>query len=494
MRVLLVALVLWSLVPMGVAQIPAVAVDTFQAPPDPHWSPIAVGDVKAAYRLLKDNHPGAATEFNDSEFVRRLDAAYTEALRRAAKVVSYQGYLATLAGFATVMGDKHIWSRPTFVVNLPRWPEFLVSKRGDNWVVTDTEQSQSVLKGATLLSCDGEAAAELARKNLAGFHAVWSVGAQQFQSAPWLFVDEGNPFIKRPGSCVFDQGGQQVTVTLNWMRIKRENLLPRLKAAGGAGAAGFGLRRLGDGYWIALQDLMSDKALGVVKAVEQQKESLRDARFVVLDMRGNGGGSSEMGHQIAVSLLGEAAVDARLGPTTSNECGTGEVWRATKDNLAQLEFMRTAPFVVNGGAEIQRLMAQLADEVRTALAAGREFSAPLHCAPPPKPAGSEAPPPLMKGRLILLTDNACFSSCLDVTEDFRDLGALHVGQTTDADTRFMEVREQYLPSGYSLFSTLQAVSSDVPRGLGPYDPKVVYDGDIADTAALEAWITHTVLQ
>lgn len=100
----------------------------------------------------------------------------------------------------------------------------------------------------------------------------------------------------------------------------------------------------------------------------------------------------------------------------------------------------------------------------------------------------------MKGRLILLTDNACFSSCLDVTEDFRDLGALHVGQTTDADTRFMEVREQYLPSGYSLFSTLQAVSSDVPRGLGPYDPKVVYDGDIADTAALEAWITHTVLQ
>jgi hypothetical protein len=63
----------------------------------------------------------------------------------------------------------------------------------------------------------------------------------------------------------------------------------------------------------------------------------------------------------------------------------------------------------------------------------------------------------MKGRLILLTDNLCFSSCLVVTDDFRTLGAFHIGQTTDAATHFNEVREQYLPSGYSLFSTLQFV-------------------------------------
>jgi hypothetical protein len=101
----------------------------------------------------------------------------------------------------------------------------------------------------------------------------------------------------------------------------------------------------------------------------------------------------------------------------------------------------------------------------------------------------------MKGRLVLLTDNACFSSCLEVTDDFRALGALHVGQTTDADTRFSEVREQYLPSGYSLFSTLQAVSiSSTPVGVGPYDPAVVYNGNIADTAALESWITSNVLR
>ncbi|MGA8618132.1 MAG: hypothetical protein WB660_06370 [Candidatus Sulfotelmatobacter sp.] len=38
-----------------------------------------------------------------------------------------------------------------------------------------------------------------------------------------------------------------------------------------------------------------------MKAVEDQKIALRDASFVVLDLRGNRGGSSEVGRQIAVS-------------------------------------------------------------------------------------------------------------------------------------------------------------------------------------------------
>lgn len=102
-------------------------------------------------------------------------------------------------------------------------------------------------------------------------------------------------------------------------------------------------------------------------------------------------------------------------------------------------------------------------------------------------------PSLLQGRLILITDNLCFSSCLAVTDDFRRLGALHVGQTTDAATSYVDVRDQYLPSGYSTFSTLAAVvPGDSPQE-GPFEPAVPYEGDIADSAALEAWITGTVV-
>ncbi|MEO5868085.1 MAG: hypothetical protein ABIS14_10370 [Sphingomonas sp.] len=93
---------------------------------------------------------------------------------------------------------------------------------------------------------------------------------------------------------------------------------------------------------------------------------------------------------------------------------------------------------------------------------------------------------------MLLTDNLCFSACLVLADDFRRLGALHVGQTTDAATHFTQVREQYLPSGYSLFSTLQSVAPGSPADVGPFRPDRLYKGDIADTATVERWVLDQV--
>jgi hypothetical protein len=493
-KILVVAFAM-TIAPAASAQIPSWGVDTFQAPADPRWSAIATQDVEAAFRLLRDNHPGAAPELHDLEFQRRLENAHTLALKRARTVTSYQGYLFALAGFATDMGDKHIWSRPTFVVNLPRWAGIIVSKRGDAWIATDTEADQSTVLGASLISCDGEAVQDLARKNIGGFHAVWSVGAQQIQNAPWLLIDEGNPFITRPKACVFEHNSRRETVTLNWVRIKRESLLPRVQKAIGAGAAGFGVRRVGQGYWIALQDLLSDHARAVVKAVEEQKMTLREAPYVVLDLRGNRGGSSVMGRQIAASLLGTDAADARLGPATETACGGPDgSWRASEDNIKQLEFVEASPLVTQGGPEIKKIVQDTLRDARAAFAQGKAFSASINCPiEPPKPPAATQPPSLMKGRLILLTDNLCFSSCLSVTDDFRTLGAFHVGQTTDAATHYVDVREQYLPSGYSMFSTLESVDPGSAREVGPFDPVLKYDGDIADTAALEAWVIATAV-
>ena len=483
-----------SAAPCAIAQIPSWGVDSFHAPADSRWRSVTLQDVRAAYLLLRDNHPGAAAELHDLEFQKRLADSHELALRRARTVSSYEGYMATLAGFATGMGDKHIWSRPTFVVNLPRWAGMLVSKRGDTWIVSDAEESNKRLLGANLVGCDGVEVRALARKNLGAFRAVWSVGAQQIQSAPWLLVDEGNPFITRPKSCLFRHDGRDEAVSLEWTRIKRESLLGRLKKAVGAGAAGFGVRKAAQGFWIALQDLESDQARNVVKAVEEQKAMLREAAFVVLDLRGNGGGSSDMGRQIAKSLLGPAAVDERLGKSDENCEGADGAWRASEGNINNLQYLQTLPIVVQGSPEVQKIFSEVLQSARSARAQGKQFSASITCTPepPPKPAATQVPS-LFKGRLILLTDNLCFSSCLSVTEDFRALGALHVGETTDAATHFVEVREQFLPSGYSLFSTLQSVYASAPVQLGPYEPAIPYNGDISDTPALEEWVTRTIV-
>ncbi len=360
------------------AQIPSWGVDEFHAPPDQRWGEITRTDVEAAYKLLRDNHPGGAEELHDIAFQERLNNAHGVALDRARTVGSYQGYSAVLAGFATGMGDKHIWSRPTFVVNLPRWAGIIPSKRGKDWIVTDSDESRAALRGAALISCDGEDIDDLARKNLGGFRVDWNVGAQQVQSAPWLLIDEGNPFITRPSSCLFEQAGKRQTLKLDWMRIKRDSLLPRLQAAIGAGAAGYGVRRVAGGYWISLQSLKDERTAGVVKEVEDQKTALRAAPFVVLDLRGNGGGSSLYGRQIAVSLFGREFVDATLGPDGGAACGGDVVWRASEGNIRNLEFLLHAD-AVHMPPEAKAIGEEQLLKMRAAHAHHRAFSGDINC-------------------------------------------------------------------------------------------------------------------
>ena len=102
-------------------------------------------------------------------------------------------------------------------------------------------------------------------------------------------------------------------------------------------------------------------------------------------------------------------------------------------------------------------------------------------------APSELPTSAMAGRLIIVTDRTCFSSCLLAIEMFRRLGALHVGEATDMSTRFMEVREILLPSGLRTFSTLQKVAVGL-GDFGPYEPKIVYPGALHDEQKLKAWV------
>jgi hypothetical protein len=456
----------------------------------PHWRALTRLDVDAAHRLLLEDHPGAAPEAGDPAFRARLEAGYAAALRRAAAVRSPEGYVATMAAFATSMADKHIWSRP-LVQTLDRaeWAGILIVRRGTKWVVGSDEEAADgpPLKGAVLLSCDGIPADRLAEERLGTYRAVWSVEAQRVQRAAWLLLDDGNPFLVRPKSCLFGQAGATRAVALRWRRPDSD-LSPKMAALALRGAPGFGVRKSGEGWWIALQSF-SEKALPVVEDVRAKAAELRAAPYVVLDLRGNGGGNSIYGRQIASALLGDAWVSARLRGESPTGCG-GKVWRLSAHNLERLAYYRSTM----GPRMGKEAAAQFTAEYEAAAAArarGAAFTGPARCAAAPAPAATPAAAPAQpdyRGRLFLLTDNSCFSSCLLVSDQFRRLGALHVGETTDANTHYMEVREDRLPSGLSMFSTLQAVDPSAPMQIGPFEPAIRFEGSIADTAAIERWI------
>jgi hypothetical protein len=475
------AMVVVALAPATRGQESAAAID-FKPAPTEFWRHSAEIDVEAAYRMLLADHPGATPEVGDEVFRATLEQSHVVAAARARQVESYQGYVATLAAFANAFGDKHVRSSPGLLLARPDWAGLILAKRGDRWVVVDEQGSKPAesLIGARLVSCDGRTPDDWGKQILGGFRADWSVEAQQEQSAPWLLISEGNPFVPRPVSCAFDKDGVVRDIRLDWRPTTRGALTLRFAKTTGFGAAGFGVRQAGQGYWIALQGLEDSRAVAVVDAVRTQAAAMRAAPFVILDLRGNGGGSSEFGRQIAEQLFGEAYINAKLG-AADGPCGSA--WRVSPANLRELEYYRVV--FANRGADFVKIFDSLVAQAEDAAKSGKSFSGPLSC--PTTASGAPAPAPAFKGRLFLVTDGLCFSSCLEVVEDFRRLGAVQLGRTTDANTHYAEVSDRPMPSGLSTFSTLMAVDVAEPPRIGPFKPQQVFDGDIADTAAVRAW-------
>ena len=468
----------------------AAIVDLAAAPaPNPaprYWQGLTRTDVDAAYALLHDNHPGASLELDDAAFRARLSSAYAQAKSRALKVTSYEGYVATLGGFAVAMGDKHIWSRPLFAPDSRAWAGLLIARRGGNWVVAADDNDPGSLKGARLVSCDGVPADELARRRIGEFHAVWSIEAQRIQRAPWLLLDDGNPFLDRPRRCTFADGAASREVELNWRDISRTDLSSRAALVPTRGKAGFGVRNVGKGWWIAIESL-SDEADRVVSEARAKQDLLRNAAFVVVDVRGNDGGNSMYGHELARALLGDSYVQAAMSSDEPmDDCP--KLWRASPGNLRHLTEVGKMIRAKAPAAVQQQFAAEFAN-LKAAAAKGRDFAGkPCRTAVRAETKPASLPRWPLPGQLYLLTDNSCFSSCLLMTDEFRRLGAIHVGEATDAATNYMEVREEVLPSGLSAFSTLQAVATGSPHAIGPFVPAITYPGSIADTAALERWI------
>ncbi len=444
------------------------------------WRSLADTDLMAAYALIRDSHPGAAPELGDADFLRRLEAGFAEARSRLDRVEGYGGYRAMLLGFANSLGDKHIWSAAALSRQGFQIPGFVPVLRGGRWVVAEElwPTADEPLAGAEILSCDGIPAEELGRQRLGGFRAVWDIPAQRIAASPWLLVHD-NPFLPRPETCVFSRGGVEREHELRWGGMDAGPLQDKLQAAVTTGAPGHGVRTFSGGWWISLQDL-SPRAEAVVEEAQAKAADIRSAQVVVVDLRGNSGGNSFYGRQLAGIVYGEEAVGTALSGGGSS-CGAP--WRASPGNLEQVE----AILREREGAAGQPLR-EVRDAIAAAIERGEAFSAPVACPARTEPSFQPARLASADPRVVLLTDHVCFSSCLLVTDYFRKLGALHVGESTDAATRYMEVREIMLPSGISTFSTLQKVNLDAPAQIGPFVPERLFEGDISDTAALEAWI------
>jgi hypothetical protein len=465
----------------------------FAQQPAADWAAALRADAEALHADVAANHPGPVND-RDPDFSQSNDAALALALERARQVTDYPGYLAALRGYTAAFDDGHLAFAS--LVEAPvalRWPGFLTAFAEDGrQVVRARADDAPVPMGAELVGCDGRDAARLAEENVGAFRGRWSLAAMRGREGYRLFVDNGNPFVTLPQRCRFRVEGQEQVVDLQWRAMPDAEWQRHAVPLAAPPRQPIAARQLADGTrWYAISsfdgDLASDTAkalLPMIATMESGRAELVAAPRIVLDLRGNGGGSSDWSLQIATILWGQAAVDALPDDASYVE------WRVSPANVASLaEYRDTFAAAPDASTAVKDYFKAVAAGMAEALAAGKPLwrEPPDLYVTPPVPPGAVVSP--LRGPVYVLTDGACGSACLDAVDLWTALGAIQVGQETSADTFYMDLRDDVLPGGRIRAYVPMKVYRDRARGSNqPHVPAHRFTGDMRDTAALEGWI------
>lgn len=206
-----------------------------------------------------------------------------------------------------------------------------------------------------------------------------------------------------------------------------------------------------------------DRARALVIQFAAQAHEFRPLERIEIDLRGNNGGDSTIGDTLISAIYGSGAL-TRLRAHYPN-CPVA--WRASAGNVAELARISSRMIAVD--AVRAKVIGRERIRLEQALQAGQPFVTPFspECVKQIKP---ELPKDRASLRVVVLTDEACFSSCLLTVERLRALGARQTGRPTRSGNWYMEVRAEPLPSGLGSFSVVQKVDLRRSRLIGPFYP------------------------
>jgi hypothetical protein len=444
-------------------------------------------DIERAQTIIRAAHP-AGIPGTDREFDQWLSSGYSQALALAEQAKSPSQAFAALTYFLAGFNDDHLVAlAPHTDLGPNMWAGWTVQPRGKDLVVTHRAsvwEGDLPEIGARLVSCDGQGAAAYIAEHVApyfdrrlaleGTHARLAalISNQLTAHPPWL---SGSP-----RECVFNARGQAVRIPMAWKKSDEGlHALAHAQAAPGVEKWGAG------SYWVYATNFSPDgdqlrllnESIDAVRTIPVQ------APVVVLDTRGNRGGSGLYGYTLLAALMKDAT--PALGTKAQ------AYWRVSNIAASALDEGARAEARVAGLDSLRyNALRTTADSLRKALAAGDQSLLKDETASllPKPPVGAG-----FRGRVVLVTDSDCSSACLDFVDMVRAVpGLLHVGLPTSGDTNYLEVAPVILPSGVVMRVPLK-VWTGRARGVNePVLPTHRFPGDIRDTSSLRTWLDQVL--
>ncbi|WP_306393040.1 S41 family peptidase [Telluria beijingensis] len=455
------------------------------APPHP-WAAMAQSDADFVTHWL-ERQSITAVYPDQQAFAAQLTAARRVFDAESARVSNYAGYRHALLRFVGSLQDVHLRLNFTLLPATWQWPGFQLVYRGGRYLAVSSQGSAHA--GQEVTHCDGKPLADWVNQAATYEQIVPGLESSGNWAAPLVLRDGGSPFIPRPRSCTI--GGRDVV--LDWQPVAASRFAADRSAATVfrdrvAAATPFGA----DGAWVRM-GFFAPQTQAEGKAFRQliaEAPALRDKSVLVIDVRGNGGGSYEWFMGFLRALYGKDYADAHA----RSRLGIAHVMRTTPEILAY--------FKSDSAAEVDAL-APPADgtpfdpdyaKYQHALESGQTvFVSPKNARAVPLPKGSPVNP--VKARVLLLTDYNCGSACIVFVDEMKRFpGVEQIGVETGIDSRTGTSFPAPLPSGNGMIEVPVVTRDGRERGDNiPHRPHRLFTGNITDTAAVQAWIRDEIL-
>lgn len=458
-----------------------------------HWRGLFEADLAYLIETTR-THYIYALYSDDPAWPRRFEAAIGQARRDAALVKDFSTYRAVMQQFVASFEDAHYSAYFNVTSRRGRWPGFAVAYRGGRYVVIHSELSD-IATGAIVTSCDGEAVDGWVDRLAPVIGGAKGRDATRAAIGPAIFVDRGNPLYRLPGTCRIGERDME----LQWRPISAgvAASVPSEPERTGAPAPtvvddSVGVSDFGqNGAWVRIGTMMpaGDVRTAQFRELVAVAPTLRDKQVVVIDVRGNSGGPYNWFMAFLRGFYGTGYADyyARARLEISNILLTP----AAADPPGASTPSDFKPDEMPADPPMER---PLEPRVRH-LPGGAKLTIVPAPAGVATPAGA-APRNPVRAQVYLLTDYGCASACISFVDEMRRFpGVIQVGTETHVDRRAGGWPQAYeLPSGLAVVRMGRMVREGRKRGENQtWTPHIRFDGDIADTTAVKAWLADTVL-
>jgi hypothetical protein len=251
----------------------------------------------------------------------------------------------------------------------------------------------------------------------------------------------------------------------------------------------FGIEALpNDIFWIHIPTFFpsSPEQEEAFSQIIQKLPSLRE-QTIVFDLRGNRGGSRLLGTELIKSLYGHKYAEKCLSELYRRSFNE---WRLSAGNLEHMEGWMIPVTMAQLGEDhfATRKMNERYQKMKKAFLQGEHSYFELVYEEISYSPSATNP---IRGPIFVVMDKNCYSASLMFIDELRGMQSpvILIGETTGADSMYMELRRVPLPSGTGEMGFPIRVYVGPFRGHNiSYEPDIQYNGNLLDTKELQSFV------